>query len=132
MPVGFADGFFSLGFGVGRGFIVCFELLTSFDEPASLAEELEHSGLGKRECYEDAESVEGNEGVGIGLIDDDEKHRQQSENDNSVLEHESVADGHELAREIAVASDKTAETREISECGVCSEEEDSCSHEHDC
>lgn len=69
--------------------------------------------------------------MGIGFVEDEEDNGKNAEDNDSVLEDESVSDGHELSGKVAISGDKSAEARKIGKGGVGGEEEDSCGHDHD-
>jgi hypothetical protein len=84
----------------------------------------DHPRLRQRKGNEDAQRVERQHRLLRAFEDDDEHSSEEREHDDAVGEHKSVALIGELAREVSVSRNQTAQPREVCERGVRREHED--------
>ena len=84
----------------------------------------DHADLPERERHEDADDVELDERRQVRLVDHDDAHRDDAQDDHAVRVHEAVAARVERLRRVAVAREHRAEQREAVERRVRRQEED--------
>ena len=85
---------------------------------------LDHAGTGHREAGEDADRVDADEDVHLGVGPDEQRLGGDGEDDDPVGEHEPVATAGELAGQEGVLGDEAREVREAVEARVAARPED--------
>ena len=90
-----------------------------------------HAELAQSEGDEDTEDVQLDQGGDIGLVDDDENHREAGQSQDAVAEGKSVTARVQLARQVAILGQDRPENRETVEGGVRCQGQDQGSRQRD-